>query len=257
MVKTKFQCGVIAVCQDRPELAKALADRFVEVVSTAVEKNGKATVALSGGSTPRALYALLAESQYREKIDWDKVHLFWGDERCVPHDSLESNYKMVKDSLISKVSIPPSCVHPTRDQDTDPAGSAEAYEEDLKREFKLTAGSFPRFDLVLLGLGPDGHTASLFPGTQALGESERLVVANYVDKFKSHRITFTLPVINAAANVIFMVGGADKKDILQQVLKKEPVAFPAQLIRPTDGELDWFVDAAAAEHLDLRALAAR
>jgi 6-phosphogluconolactonase len=257
MDKIESQCGTIQLCQDRQELASALADRFVEVVGAAVGRSGKANVALSGGSTPKALYSLLAEPAYSQKIAWNKVHLYWGDERCVSHDSPESNYKMVLDSLLSKVPIPESCVHATNGQDTDPVGAARAYEEVLKREFQLSDGNLPHFDLVLLGLGPDGHTASLFPGTEALKETGRLVVANYVEKFKSSRITFTLPVLNAAANVTFMVAGADKQEILPLVLRAEPKDYPAQLIRPTEGMLTWYVDSLAAARIDRRTLAAR
>lgn len=240
----------IYICQNRDDLSKTLAESLVELSNQSVQKGGRFTVALSGGSTPKSLYSLLAEPQFRDRIPWDKTHLFWGDERSVPHDSTESNYNMARQSLISRLSIPTENVHPTVGQDINPQKSADDYTQVLKKMFGLADRSFPKFDCILLGLGPDGHTASLFPGTEALADHKNLVVANYVEKFKSYRITFTLPVLNAARQVIFMVAGEDKKDILPQVLKSDPVVYPAQLIRPTEGQVSWYVDQAAAQNLD-------
>jgi 6-phosphogluconolactonase len=257
MDTTKMPGATVHICQDRDDLSKCLADAFVQIGSDAIAARGRFTVALSGGSTPKSLYSLLGQERYKSRIDWTMTHLFWGDERCVPHDSPESNYKMALESLIAQINIPEGNVHPTAGQDSDPQAAARDYEAVLKRIFQLSAGSLPSFDLILLGLGPDGHTASLFPGTEALKERERLVVANYVEKFKSYRITFTLPVLNAAHHVQFMVAGEDKKDMLPEVLKSDPVIYPAQLIQPGEGALEWYVDKAAAQNLDLHALAGR
>lgn len=248
--------SALNISHDRNDMSVCLAERFVALAQAAVAAYGRFTVALSGGSTPKSLYGLLTVPAYHDRIPWDQTHLFWGDERCVPHDSPESNYHMVKESLLAKIDIPTANVHPTAGQDRDPQAAASEYESTLRQEFQLSGGLLPCFDLILLGLGPDGHTASLFPGTAALNESTRLVVANYVEKFKSYRITFTLPVLNSASHVVFMVAGEDKAEILPQVLKPEPVLYPAQLIRPSQGSLEWYVDQAAAGNLDRTQLAA-
>lgn len=245
----------IFVCENRDELSRSLAEMFVNLANEAVKRQDRFTVALSGGSTPKSLYSLLAQPEYSTRVPWAKTHLFWGDERCVTHDSPESNYKMVRESLLSKIQIPADHVHPTTGQDIEPDRAARDYEEVLKLVFQISGEAIPRFDLILLGLGPDGHTASLFPGSEALKESKRLVVANYVEKFKSDRITFTLSLLNSAAHVIFMVSGEDKKEILPQVLQSGQAAYPAQLVRPKDGKLEWYVDQVAMEKVNRPALA--
>lgn len=241
--------ATIYIVRDREELSHAVAERIVVLSGEALADHGRFTVALSGGSTPRSLYGVLASPDYSARVPWGATHLFWGDERCVPPDSADSNYEMVRESLMSKVDLKPGNVHPLSGQDKDPAAAARKYEEELCRTFELSAGAIPRFDLVLLGLGSDGHTASLFPGTAALSERKRLVVENYVDKLSSFRITLTLPVLNAAAHLVFLVAGDDKKEIFPQVVKPEPVLYPAQLVQPPDGKLEWYADRAAAEIL--------
>jgi len=244
----------LQVCLDPDDLSACLAERLVLIADQAVQESGRFSLALSGGSTPKKLYSLLAQPGYRQRIPWAKTHLFWGDERCVPHDSPDSNYRMVRDALLSKVNLPPENIHATSAQDTDPARSAELYEQELKSFFELENGLFPSFDLILLGLGADGHTASLFPGSTAVAERKRMVVANYVERLQSYRLTFTLPVLNQAKNVIFMVAGKDKQEILPLVLKGRPDTYPSQLVMPVSGVLEWYVDAAAVQKIDLEQL---
>jgi 6-phosphogluconolactonase len=246
--------AIVNICKDKDDVARCLAARFVALAQDCAQRNGRFSVALSGGSTPRALYALLAEPEFCDVIPWEVTNIFWGDERCVPHDSPDSNYKMAKDALISHVPIPLENVYATDGQELDPARAAEQYEQEIVRFFKLRAGEFPAFDLNLLGIGPDGHTASLFPGSAALGEHKRIVVANYVEKFQTYRITLTLPAINNSKTVIFMVAGHDKRAMVKTVLETSPPVLPSQLISPV-GRLEWYVDEAAAADLNRRLLA--
>lgn len=252
-----FQLGKarINICRDLDDVTGQLAGKFLALSREAVARGGRFTVCLSGGSTPRALYSLLAAPELRDAVPWQQTHLFWGDERCVSHDSPDSNFKMVNDALISRVPIPEANVHPTSGQDGDPAAAARRYEDEIKRFFNLEAGQFPCFDLILLGMGPDGHTASLFPGSEALLEKKRIVTANFVGKFNTYRITLTLPAINQAQNVVFMVAGAEKSSMLSTVLHSPQAVFPASLIAPLKGTLEWFVDEAAAAELNFEALA--
>lgn len=212
-------------------------------------------MALSGGSTPRNLYALLANDRaLRVAVPWEKTHFFWGDERHVPPDHADSNYRMAHEAMLSKVPVPPANVHRIQGEQWDAGQAAEAYERTLREYFRIAAGQFPCFDLVLLGMGPDGHTASLFPGTTALREQVHLVTANWVEKFNAYRITLTPPVLNRAACVLFLVSGEEKAETLRAVLQGEeqPDRFPAQLIHPTGGSLVWLVDRAAARLLPTR-----
>jgi 6-phosphogluconolactonase len=235
-------------------VALAAASEFTQQAAEAVNARGLFAVALSGGSTPRALYSLLASDKYRNQVPWDKTHFFWGDERDVPLDHPDSNYRMADDAMLSKVPAPSSNVHRVRTEVGDAVAAAAQYEEELRKVFHIPEGEFPRFDLVLLGMGPDGHTASLFPGTEALGEQHRLVVANRVEKFGSYRITMTLPVLNNAACVMFLVTGEDKAQILKEVLEGEPGPYPSQLIQPVNGRLLWLVEQNAASLLQSKAL---
>jgi 6-phosphogluconolactonase len=204
-------------------------------------------VALSGGSTPKALYALLASPEYREQIDWPQVHLFWGDERCVPADHAESNFRMTREALLSKINLPERNIHRMAGE-KDPAAAAIEYENQLGAFFASTKNAIPRFDLVLLGLGEDGHTASLFPGTAALGQAERLVATAYVEKLHAHRLTLTLPVLNAAAQVTFLIAGQSKAAIVNEILGSDRSAenYPAAQVKPIDGRLTWLITADAA-----------
>jgi 6-phosphogluconolactonase len=184
-------------------------------------------------------------------VPWDKVFFFWGDERHVPPDDADSNYRMAREALLSKLPIPEANIFRVPAEGKDAQAVAEAYEQTLKNFFSLKPEELPRFDLILLGMGPDGHTASLFPGTPALQEKSRLVVANWVEKLKTSRITFTLPVLNAARNVMFLVSGADKAPVLREVLEGDAPAekYPSKLVRPRNGKLIWFVDRAAGSQL--------
>jgi len=238
----------IRISEDAWELTREAAFDFARRAEEAVHAKDLFTVALSGGSTPKGLYSLLAEQTWRAELPWSKTHFFWGDERNVPPDHADSNYQMAYTAMLSKVPVPSANVHRVRTEETDVNKAAEYYEEELRSFFQLAPGELPRFDLVLLGLGADGHTASLFPGTDALGERQRLVIANWVPKFSAYRVTMTLPVFNNAASVIFLVSGAEKSKALYAVLKGDaaPEQFPAQLIHPTDGELLWLTDMSAA-----------
>ena len=239
----------IQIVANADALYQAAAAEFVRQAGAAVEAKGACTVALSGGSTPKGLYGLLADDPtWRGQVPWDQLHVFWGDERHVPPDHPDSNYRMAHEAMLSKVPIPPANVHRIKSEHPDARQAAEDYEQTLRAFFHLTAGQFPRFDVVFLGLGPEAHTASLFPGTKVLHETARLVVATWVGKFYTDRITMTPPVLNHAAGVIFLVSGGDKALALKAVLEgpDAPEQLPAQLIRPSHGRLLWLADRAAA-----------
>lgn len=237
----------VKVVPDQNAVGYAAAEYFLDVYQRSVTARGCFCVALSGGSTPRYLHRLLANEAFSRRIDWAEVDLYWSDERCVPPDHPDSNYRMARQTLIDFVPIPQTNVHRIL-AELDPQVAAADYERVLKAGFTAEDS---RFDLILLGMGSDGHTASLFPGSAALDVHDRLVVANYVEKLSAWRITFTAPFINAAAHVVFMVTGEEKADALRAVLKGEhhPHKLPAQFIKPEDGELLWIVDEAAASRL--------
>jgi 6-phosphogluconolactonase len=238
------------------DVARAAADLFVDLARDAVQRTGRFVVALSGGSTPNALYELLASDAYAPRVDWARVHVFWGDERCVPPHDPASNYRSARERLLDRVPVPPGQVHRMRGE-SDPRAAAVSYEHELRTTFATPSGparTVPgaRFDLVLLGMGPDGHTASLFPSTAAVHESTRWVVAHWVTAVSMWRITLTPIVIDAAATVAFLVAGSDKAATLRRVLEgpREPDLLPSQAIAPTNGRLVWLVDAAAASQLE-------
>jgi 6-phosphogluconolactonase len=232
------------------ELFEAAAEEVVNAANQAIAERGRFTLALSGGSTPKALFTLLATNA-RSALAWDRTYFFWSDERHVPPTDADSNYRMAHEAMLSKVPVPAGNVFRIPAEMKDAAAAAEAYEQTLRKFFGVEPGHFPHFDLILLGLGPDGHTASLFPGTVALREKSRLVVANWVEKLKAHRITFTLPLLNAARKVMFLVSGTDKAAVLKSVLESDAPGeqFPAKLVQPDDGTVIWFVDRAAASEL--------
>ncbi len=244
---------------DVASLVDAAAGRFIEVAHKAIEVYGSFAVVLAGGSTPRALYRRLSGAPYNNQVDWNRVYLFWGDERSVPPDHPDSNYRMVRDTLLEGGLVPPANVYRIRG-DMEPQQAAINYEQRLRnlfdgqpaRQQQHGETTLIRFDLVLLGMGSDGHTASLFPGTTALRETQHMVAAHYVEKLGAWRITLTAPAINAAHNVLFFVSGDNKATTLQQVLQGayQPDVLPAQFIRPEDGTLMWMVDAAAAAYLE-------
>ncbi len=209
-------------------------------------------VALSGGSTPRRTYEMLAEAPFRDMVDWKRVHFFWGDERCVPPEHPDSNYRMALEALLSRVPAAPARIHRIEAERADADTAAREYQREIIRVFGGTEDApTPVFDLILLGLGPDGHTASLFPGTAALREVERRVVANFVPKLAARRMTFTYPLLNRAANLVFVTTGAEKSAILAEVLEgpEDLERLPAQGVKPSAGTLTWIVDAGAAAKL--------
>lgn len=239
----------VFVFDDAESLARGTAARVAELARASIEARGLFTVALSGGSTPRRIYELLAGAEFKDGIDWPNVHVYFGDERMVPPDHAESNYRMADEALLSKVGIPPENVHRI-DGVGDAAANASVYESELRGLFADV--EWPRLDHVLLGMGDDGHTASLFPGTNALNETRLWVAPNWVEKLGAWRVTLTAPAINAARHVTFLVAGSAKAGRLREVLKGERDAsrLPSQLIRPSDGTLEWFVDRAAAGRLE-------
>jgi len=243
----------IIICRDAGELSQKAAERFVALANETSASSGRFTVALSGGSTPRILYSLLATPGFVDRIPWPKVHLFWGDERCVPPDHPDSNYRMVRESLLSKINLAPENVHRMAGE-KEPKTAAAEYEEQLIKLFRLSEGAPPRFDLILLGLGEDGHTASLFPGSAAVDETQRLVTTTYVPKLNAHRLTLTLPVLNESAQIFFLVAGKSKATIVKELLVTRPTIakFPAQRIQPVDGDLTWFITRDAAAGLPTR-----
>lgn len=235
------------------EMTGATAALFAERAAEAVSARGRFTAALSGGKTPVALYGLLAKPPFAAQIPWARVHLFWGDERCVAPDHANSNYRLVRELLIDRVPIPPANVHRIRGE-ADPAEEAARYEGLLRGFFELHGDTFPSFDFILLGLGEDGHTASLFPGTGPIRETARWVAGHYVDARKGWRITLTPAAINAARAVVFIVTGTIKAAAVRDILEGpfRPEVLPAQAVRPSHGELRWMLDRDAARLLKPR-----
>jgi 6-phosphogluconolactonase len=242
----------IRIVDNGEAVSRQAAEMLVSLVLEKLKTNDSFAVALSGGSTPKNLFSILANDEtLRNRMPWDRIHFFWGDERHVPPDHQDSNYHMTNEAMLSRVPVPSENVHPIQGGNPDAGKAAEEYEQELRTFFKLEAGELPQFDCVFLGMGTDGHTASLFPGTKALHERERLVVSNWVDKFQSYRITMTAPVLNNADMVIFLVSGEEKAEPLRAVLEgeKQTDLFPSQLIEPTHGKLLWLLDQAAARQL--------
>jgi 6-phosphogluconolactonase len=244
----------IIVLSDLEELSRATAAKFVELTQANIKNGYSFNVALSGGSTPKRLYKLLADENedFRRAVDWRKVNFFWGDERCVPPESDESNYRMVNEHLLKPLGISPANIHRFKSE-LDAESAAADYEHFLRVLFNVPGQLVPRFDVIFLGMGADGHTASLFPASDTLDETEKLVAAPFVEKILKFRLTLTPPVINNAANVIFQVAGADKADVLREVLEGErnPRRLPAQIVNPRDGKMFWFLDEAAAAQLSI------
>ena len=229
------------------ETAQAAAAFVATLADRRIETEGRFTVALSGGSTPRRLYQILAAPPYAERIAWDRWQVFWGDERCVPPDHQDSNFRMAKEALLDHVSVPPNHIYRIRGE-ANPQDAAQEYQQRLLEVFKT---SRPVFDMILLGIGDDGHTASLFPGTRALEEKRQFVSANWVPHLQAYRITFTLPLINAAIAVAFLVTDKAKADVLRRVVHPPPgvPVPPAALVRPVSGSVHWFLTRAVASRL--------
>ena len=239
---------MIHIFNDIPALNTAVAEFFINTAIEAIEKRDRFTVALTGGSSPAGLYQLLTTSPYSEQISWEKVFVFWGDERWVPLDDGKSNAKMAFETLLNQVPIPKEQIFPMWNGQRDPAQYAEEYEQLIRQHLGLEGS----FDLILLGMGDDGHTASLFPGTEVLQETSKWVDAYYLKAQEMYRITLTAPLINQAYRIAFIAYGQNKAHALKEVLQGERniQLYPAQLIRPTQGEANWFVDEAAAALLE-------
>lgn len=227
---------------------RAIAEQFVQTAVDTMRERGRFSVALAGGNTPKPLYELLATREFSARVDWTRTEVFFGDERCVPPDDVRSNFRMAADALLKHVPLPAAQLHRMHAED-DPAAAALRYRQELAAVFR-TMGA-PRFDLILLGLGENGHTASLFPGTAALRERWRTVVPQYVESQGDWRLTFTRPVLNAAARVWVLACGEAKAEIVQRVLQGpfQPEVLPAQYLAPATGQLTWWFDAAAAARL--------
>ncbi|MFQ5998315.1 MAG: 6-phosphogluconolactonase [Candidatus Bathyarchaeia archaeon] len=221
------------------EIARAAASLVADLAHECATSKGRFTIALSGGSTPRLLFQALALPHYADRMSWDSWHVFWGDERCVPPDNRDSNYRMAVEALLEKVSIPLEQIHRIRGEAM-PHDAAKQYEDIVRETFKTAS---PSFDLILLGIGEDGHTASLFPDTPALREENRLVVANWAPHLRTYRVTFTLPLINLAKNVVFLATGLSKAKIVREILEptKGETRLPAAMVRPSQGMIQWFV----------------
>ncbi len=241
----------LRILENGEELAREAADFVVWTGEQAVKGGGTFRLALAGGTTPKAMYARLAGSALARRLDWRRVAVFFGDERCVPPDHADSNFRMANETLLKPLNIAPDRVFRMRGEE-EPEQAARRYEDDIRKEFGASAPAWPRFDLILLGLGEDGHTASLFPGTPALRERQRLVVPNQAPQGTKQRLTFTVPLINQAHAVVFLVSGKGKAPALKSVLEDptaDAQAFPAKLVQPGEGRLMWFLDRAAAAEL--------
>lgn len=252
MTNSKQQNRTLDVEESPSALAADAAEMFVRLAKEATDAGRPFRVALSGGSTPKLLYGLLASDTFRHEVPWGRVEFFFGDERWVPPTSKESNYKLANDNLFKPLNISPDSVFPMSTEGLEPQEAADQYETTLRRVFRTGESEMPNFDLVFLGMGDDGHTASLFPYTEALKESSRLVAANHVEKLDTWRLTLTAPVLGAAKEVLFMVGGESKAMALKEVLEGEynPEEYPSQLLRDANAHVTWLVDRAAASQLD-------
>jgi 6-phosphogluconolactonase len=241
----------LVVAADRAELSRLAAERFVAAAEAAVAAQEMFTVALSGGSTPRDLYRLLAGEPWRSRVDWSRTHVFWGDERCVPPDHPDSNYCLACELLLEPVGVPAANVHRMRAESAEREAAAASYAEEIMRIVPSDADGLPRFDLMLQGLGSDGHTASLLPGDPLVHESSKLVAVTNRDREGTLRFTVTAPVLQHAASLLFLVAGQDKAEVLREVLQGELRVdrYPAQVVREAQGEVVWLVDRAAAAEL--------
>lgn len=239
----------LTIYPDIDTLSQHAAQYIVDIAIESIADRGRFIIALSGGNTPRKTYGLLGSEPYRSQIDWELVHIFWSDERCVSPDSPDSNYLMAHEALLSKISTPGLQVHRMPADMPDRDAASREYTDEMRRMFGTE--DIPDFDLIQLGMGPEGHTASLFPHQASLHETQRLVMPVTVPKPPPDRLTFTPPLLNAARNVLFLVTGEDKADALKAVLEGEyqPDEYPAQIVLPPNGEVEWMVDSEAAKKL--------
>jgi 6-phosphogluconolactonase len=234
------------------ELSRAAAARFTELACQRALEKRIFSVALSGGKTPQTFLRLLASTEFSARTPWENTHIFQVDERSVPPDHSESNYRMIRESLLTAVPAAAAHFHRMKAEQRDRDAASKEYAAELGNTMMPAEGQAPRFDLIFLGMGPDGHTASLFPGSKAIAERSRWVCPNYVEKLQAHRLTLTFPVLNAASEVLFVVSGADKAEALHQVIAgpRNLDHYPAQGVHPHEGKVTWFVDDAAARLLD-------
>jgi 6-phosphogluconolactonase len=234
------------------EVAKAAAELFTASIREAASQRGIARVAISGGTTPKAMFALLADPSqpFVKEVPWDKLDLYWVDERCVPPTDVESNYRMTNRALLLKVPIPEERIH-RMEGELEPEVAAARYEAAIRNGFKLEGAETPTFDLVMLGMGDDGHTASLFPHTEAINDMTHIVVANHVPQKETWRVTLTWPVINQGREVVFLIEGEKKAEVLHEVMEGpyQPETYPSQIIRPASGKIKLLLDQAAAAKL--------
>ena len=239
----------IAIYDDKHTLSQHAAEYIMRIAKEAIDLHGHFTIALTGGTTPGEVYSLIGSEPFRSQIDWQLVDIFWGDERCVPHNSPESNFYLAQEVLLDKIAIPKSQIHPMPADQLDREAASQAYSIEMQNTFDTNG--IPSFDLIHLGMGPEGHTASLFPHQVSLHEKHRLVMPVSVPKPPPDRLTFTPPLLNAARNVLFLVTGSEKADALHAVLEGEyqPDEYPAQIVRPINGEVVWMLDKDAAKNL--------
>jgi 6-phosphogluconolactonase len=240
--------GKIEVLSDLEALSLRAASIFVSASRNSIATKRRFAVAISGGSTPRRLYTLLGSETYRDQVDWQHVHFFWADERCVPKEDEASNFRTAFDTFLSKIALPDKNIHRIKGEEA-PDKAARDYEEEIRRFFGES--EWPGFDLIILGVGEDGHTASLFPGSKSLEETVRLAIPVYLGEPSKNRITLTLPVLNNAVQILFLVAGPSKAGVLSEILgdREKRKWFPAGLVRPAHGEVTWLVDHDAAGKL--------
>ena len=243
---------LVTTSQTAAEITRAAAELFAQSATAAVRARGQARIAISGGTTPRAVFAMLANpaEPYLKQVPWSQIQLFWVDERCVPPTYDESNFGMTKAAMLSCVPLPPANIH-RMEGELEPHEAASRYESEIRNSFRLEGAETPTFDLILLGLGPDGHTASLFPHTEGLHEMARICMANHVPQKDVWRLSLTWPVIVQGREVVFLIEGVEKAEMVRTVFagRYDPETYPAQLIRPASGTLTLLLDAAAAAQL--------
>ncbi len=241
----------LKIFQDITELSKFAAEKFISIGNKQIEKNGRFTVALSGGSTPTHFYQMLLTDEFKDGIDWEQVYFFLGDERDVSPMSEKSNFRLANENLLKPLKVSNTNIFRWHTEIIDASEVAESYERSIKKFFGLSNGEFPNFDLIFLGMGDDGHTASLFPFSDALKETSKIVVSNYVEKLNTKRLTFTFPTINNASNIIFMISGKNKAVALKEVLEGDENCekFPSGCISPSHGKVFWLADEKAAKLL--------
>jgi 6-phosphogluconolactonase len=250
--KTSLMKNKIEILKNLEEISHSAAEKFISIGNKAIKKNGRFNVALSGGSTPKSLYNLLATDEFKGKIDWENVFFFFSDERDVSPQSIQSNFRMANESLLKPLKINRKNIIRWNTEIINAEEVAENYEKTLSKIFELSNGEFPSFDLILLGMGEDGHTASLFPFTTALNEKQKPVISTFVEKLNANRLTFTFPTINNASNIIFLISGESKAPALKEVLEGDEnlEKFPSQGVNTKDGKIFWLIDKAAAGELN-------